>query len=308
MLIYIVIGAVFASVFLLVLASGLLIAAKKSPRSTVIGRLSYYHITQKEGQIMPSFFNRIITPIIRKIASVAEKFSPKGVIESTRHELELAGVLERIGINFFWAVKFLFPVGFLFIFILLLIFFNLPLIVFMMLLALTLISYFFPDIYLRNRIKNRQEEIRRSLPNALDMLTITVEAGMGFDIALSRIASNIKGPLGEVFNKMLKEMSVGLSRREAFQNLAKRTNVPDLDSFIAAVNQAEILGISISKTLRIQASEMRTRRRYRAEEAGIKAPVKLVFPLIFCLFPSLMVVIMGPGFIMIYKNLLGILK
>lgn len=308
MSIYIVIGTVFASVFLLVLASGLLIAAKKSPRSTVISRLSYYHITQKEEQVMPSFFNRVIMLIIRKIAPVAEKFSPKGVIESTRHELELAGVLEKIRISVFWAVKFLFLVGFLFIFILLLIFFNLPLIVYMILLMLTLISYFFPDIYLRNRIKNRQEEIRRSLPNALDMLTITVEAGMGFDIALSRIVSNIKGPLGEVFNKTLKEMDVGLSRKEAFQNLAKRTNVPDLDTFIAAVNQAEILGISISKTLRIQASEMRTRRRLRAEEAGIKAPVKLVFPLIFCLFPALMVVIMGPGIIKIYESLLGFLK
>jgi tight adherence protein C len=308
MSIYIVIGTVFASVFLLVLASGLLIVTKKSPRSTVISRLSYYHITQKEEQVMPSFFNRVIISIIRKIAPVAEKFSPKGVVESTRHELELAGVLERIGINVFWAVKFLFPVGFLFIFILLLIFFNLSLIVFMILLALILVSYFFPDVYLRNKIKNRQEEIRRSLPNALDMLTITIEAGMGFDIALSRIASNIKGPLCEVFNKMLKEMDVGLSRREAFQNLAKRTNVPDLDSFIAAVNQAEILGISISKSLRVQASEMRTRRRLRAEEAGIKAPVKLVFPLIFCLFPALMVVIVGPGLIMIYENLLGIIK
>ena len=308
MLIYIVIGTVFASVFLLVLASGLLIAAKKSPRSTVISRLSHYHITEKEEQVMPSFFNRVIKRIIRKIASVAEKFSPKSVVESTRHELELAGVLERIGINVFWTVKFLFPVGFLFIFILLSIFFNLPLIVSMILLVLTPLSYFIPDVYLRNRIKNRQEEIRKSLPNALDMLTITIEAGMGFDLALSRIVSNIKGPLGEVFNKVLKEMDVGLSRREAFQNLTKRTNVTDLDTFIAAVNQSEVLGISISKTLRIQASEMRARRRHRAEEAGIKAPVKLVFPLILCLFPSLMVVIIGPGFIKIYESILGLVK
>jgi len=308
MLIYIVIGTVFASVFLLVLASGLLIAAKKSPRSTVISRLSHYHITEKEEQVMPSFFNRVIKRIIRKIASVAEKFSPKSVVESTRHELELAGVLERIGINVFWTVKFLFPVGFLFIFILLSIFFNLPLIVSMILLVLTPLSYFIPDVYLRNRIKNRQEEIRKSLPNALDMLTITIEAGMGFDLALSRIVSNIKGPLGEVFNKVLKEMDVGLSRREAFQNLTKRTNVTDLDTFIAAVNQSEVLGISISKTLRIQASEMRTRRRHRAEEAGIKAPVKLVFPLIFCLLPSIMVVIIGPALIKIYESILGLVK
>ena len=308
MLIYIVIGTVFASVFLLVLASGLLITAKKSPRSTVTSRLSYYHITEEEKKVIPSFFDRIITPIIRKIASVAEKFSPKSVVESTRHELELAGVLERIGINVFWTVKFLFPVGFLFIFIILSIIFNLPLVVSMVLLVLTPLSYFLPDVYLRNRIKNRKEEIRRSLPNALDMLNITIEAGMSFNLALSRIVSNIKGPLGEVFNKMVKEMDIGLSRKETFQNLARRTDVPDLDIFISAVNQAEILGISISKTLKTQASEMRDKRKHRAEEAGIKAPVKLVFPLILCLLPSLMVIIIGPGLIRIYNAILGILK
>jgi len=308
MLMYVVIGTVFASVFLLVLSSGLLITAKKNPRSTVIGRLSYYHITEEEKKVIPSFFNRIIASIVRIIASAAKKFSSKSVVESTRYELELAGVLDRIKINVFWTVKFLFPVGFLFIFIMLSIIFNFPLIVFMALLVLTPLSYFLPGVYLRNRIKNRKEQIRRSLPNALDMLTITIEAGMSLNLALSRVVSNIKGPLGEVFNKMLKEMDIGLSRKEAFQNLAKRTNVPDLDTFISAVNQAEILGISISKTLKTQASEMRDKRKHRAEEAGIKAPVKLVFPLIFCLLPSLMVVIIGPGLIKIYESIVGILK
>ena len=137
------------------------------------------------------------------------------------------------------------------------------------------------------------------------MLTITVEAGMGFDAALSRITSNIKGPLGEELNKMLKEMNVGISRREAFHNLVNRTNVQDLDSFVSAIIQAEILGISIGKILRTQASELRVRRSNRAEEAGIKAPLKLVFPLIFCLLPSLIIVIIGPGMIMVFDTLMN---
>jgi tight adherence protein C len=177
-----------------------------------------------------------------------------------------------------------------------------------LLLLLIPISYFLPDIYLRNKANNRQEEIRRSLPNVLDMLTIVVEAGLSFDIALSRVASGIKGPMSEELNKMLKEMNIGLSRREALRNLVKRTNVQDLDSFITAMVQAEILGVPIGKILRIQASEMRTRRSYRAEEEGIKAPIKLTFPLIFCLLPSLMVVILGPGLITIYESLIKFLK
>jgi tight adherence protein C len=164
------------------------------------------------------------------------------------------------------------------------------------------LSYFLPDIFLNSRINSRQEEIRRMLPNALDLLTITVEAGMGFDIALAKVAGNLKGPLGEEFNKMLKEMNIGLSRREAFRNLVKRTNVPDLDSFVTSVIQAEILGIPIGKILRIQASEIRNRRSIKAEEAGIKAPTKLAIPLILCLIPALLAIILGPAVIMLYES------
>jgi len=306
--IYILIGIVFLAVFLLVLSIGLLAIGRKSARSTVVSRLSYYSIHKEEKVIIPSFSDRVIIPILSKIASAIRKISPKGIVGSTKHKLELAGILETVGVNIYLMIKFLFAIGFLIIFILLSIFLDLPLIISVILVVLIPISYFFPDIYLRNKINNRQEEIRRMLPNALDMLTITVEAGMGFDIALSRVASNIKGPLGEEFNKMIREMNIGLPRREAFHNLTRRTNVPDLDTFVTSVIQAEVLGISIGKILRVQASEIRTRRSIKAEEVGIKAPVKLIFPLVFCLLPALMVVIIGPGLIMIYESLLNILK
>lgn len=304
MLLYLIFGAVFSSVFLLVLSSGITVILKKKPGSS-ISRLSYYTTTtQKKEDTIPSFFERMVMPFFKKIAFLVKKISPSGIVDSTRHKLELAGSLEILGVDVYLAIKFLFIVGFLFLFILLVIFFTIPLIVKVMLIVLIPLSYFLPDIYLQSKISARQDEIRRSLPNALDLLTISVEAGMGFDIALAKVAGSIRGPLGEEFSRMLKEMQIGFSRKDAFRNLSKRTDVQDLNSFIVAMIQADVFGISIGKVLRVQASEMRTRRRQKAEESGIKAPVKLVFPLILCLFPSLMTVILGPALIRIYYTII----
>lgn len=306
--VYIIMGVSFLSVFLLVLSVGLIVIARKTRRRTVKSRLAYYS-TQKEEEIeIPPFSERVIMPLLNKAASFIRKLSPGGVVESTRQKLELAGILEKIGVNVYLMIKFLCAVLFLIIFILLFVFLDLTPLLIIALVTLIPLSYLLPDVFLRNKIEKRQEEIRRMLPNALDMLTITVEAGMGFDAALTRVAGNIKGPLGEEFNKMLKEMNIGLTRREAFHNLVKRTSVPDLDSFVSSVIQAEILGISIGKILKIQASEIRNRRSIRAEEAGIKAPVKLALPLIICLVPALLAIIIGPAIVMIYEGFIGFLK
>lgn len=307
MLLYLVLGSVFFSIFLLALFSGMPVVLKRNPRST-ISKLSYYDdTTLKKKDAIPSFFDRMVVPTSTKIASFVKRISPVGVVESTRHRLELAGSLETVGVDVYLAVKFLFPIGFIFLLVILTIFLTIPLILKILLLVLIPLSYFFPDIYLRGRINKRQKEIRRSLPDALDMLTISVEAGMGFDIALSKVAKNIGGVLGEEFNRMLQEMQIGFSRRDAFRNLSKRTDVQDLSSFIVAMIQADILGISIGKVLRVQASEMRIKRRQQAEEKGVKAPVKLVFPLILCLFPSLMTVILGPAAIRIYYAIINVI-
>lgn len=195
------------------------------------------------------------------------------------------------------ALKLLFPVSFFLLDILIFLFLPTSLIVKIVLLAIIPLSYFIPDIYMSGKISRRQGEIRKSLPNALDLLTISVEAGMGFDNALAKVAKNVKGSLGEELNKMLHEIQLGFSRKDAFRNLNRRTEVEDLNTFIVSMLQAETFGLSIGKVLRVQASEMRTKRRQRAEEAGAKAPVKLVFPLIFSLFPALMTVIIGPAVI-----------
>ncbi|MGM0366844.1 MAG: type II secretion system F family protein [Actinomycetota bacterium] len=294
---YLILGSVFFAVFFIVLFSGMPAVVKVKPKRAM-DKLSQYQITpSQQERKQTSFIERMVIPLFGRIAGLVKRLSPANMAESTKHKLELAGIFEKVSVDMYLAIKLLFPIGFFFLALIILLFFSVSGLVVIMLLALIPISYFFPDLYVRSKAGARQEEIKKALPNALDLLTISVEAGMGFDGALARVANNIKGSLGDELNKMLHEIQLGFSRKDAFRNLNRRTEVADLNTFIISMIQAETFGISVGKVLRVQASEMRTRRRQRAEEAGIKAPVKLVFPLIFCLFPALMTVIIGPAVI-----------
>lgn len=164
-------------------------------------------------------------------------------------------------------------------------------------------AFFLPDLWLNSLITKRQKEIRRALPDTLDLLTVSIEAGLGFDAALSKVVKNTDTALSTEFYRLLQEIQLGVSRKEAFKNLEARTEVPELNSFILAILQAEVFGISIGKVLRVQSKEMRIKRRQRAEEMAMKAPVKIVFPLLLCIFPALNIVILGPAAIQIYNNL-----
>jgi tight adherence protein C len=165
------------------------------------------------------------------------------------------------------------------------------------------IGFFLPDILLYNSGTKRQQRIPRELPDALDLLTICVEAGLGFDAALAQVARYSRGPLAAEFARALQEMQIGKSRTEAMRSMADRTTSPELRSFISAMVQSAELGIPIAQVLREQAKEMRVRRRQRAEAQAQKVPVKITFPLILCLFPALLLAIMGPGIIEISKTL-----
>jgi tight adherence protein C len=165
------------------------------------------------------------------------------------------------------------------------------------------IGFFLPDLLLYNSGQRRQQQIPVILPDSLDMLTICVEAGLGFDAALAQVARNTKGPVAAEFSRVLQEMQIGKSRTEALRAMADRTTVPELQAFVSALVQSSEMGIPIAHVLREQAKEMRIRRRQRAEELAQKVPVKITFPLIFCLFPALMVVILGPGVIEIAHTL-----
>jgi tight adherence protein C len=165
------------------------------------------------------------------------------------------------------------------------------------LIALAAISflYFVPDLLIRTRAEKRREAIRLELPNALDQMLISVQAGLGFEAAMARIAQNGTGPLADEFRRTLQDMQVGRARKDAYQAFAARVDSPDLRSFIRAIVQADAYGIAIANVLNAQAREMRTKRRQRAEEHAMKIPVKILFPLIFCIFPTLFIILLGPA-------------
>jgi tight adherence protein C len=164
---------------------------------------------------------------------------------------------------------------------------------------LTCLGYWMADLLLYNVGAKRQEAMRRAAPDALDMLTVCVEAGLGFDAALAKVAANSSGPLAEEFARVIKEVQLGRARREAFADLADRTDIGEIRTFVGALVQADRLGVPIAGVLRQQSGELRLRRRQRAEEAAQKVPVKIIFPVMVCIFPAFFVIVIGPGAIRI---------
>jgi tight adherence protein C len=166
-----------------------------------------------------------------------------------------------------------------------------------------LFGYILPEFWLGRRVRARQHAILLMIPDALDLLTISVRAGLGFDAALAKVVEKLQGPLSDEFRRALAEVRVGKARREALRDIVPRTEVVPLTNFIGAIIQAEQLGVSISKVLQVQSEQLRIERRQRAEEMAAKAPIKMLFPLVGCIFPSLFIVILGPAIILIVLNL-----
>jgi tight adherence protein C len=167
---------------------------------------------------------------------------------------------------------------------------------------LTLLGYTAPSAAIAARASKRQKEIRKALSDTMDLLTISVEAGLGFDAALGQVVRNVPGPLSDEISRMLQEMQIGVSRTESLRHLTERTEVPELDGFVLSMIQADKYGVGVAKVLRSQSQELRQKRRQRAEETAQKVPLKLLFPTIFMLLPALFVVILGPGVIKIYES------
>ena len=165
------------------------------------------------------------------------------------------------------------------------------------------IGFFVPDYWLGTRIKARQKAILLAIPDTLDLLTISVKAGLGFDAALGKVIEKTEGPLSDEFRRALAEVRIGKPRRDALKEMVARTNVPALTNFIGAIVQAEQLGVAIANVLEVQSEQLRIERRQRAEEMAAKAPIKMLFPLVGCIFPSMFIVILGPAMILIVKNL-----
>jgi tight adherence protein C len=165
------------------------------------------------------------------------------------------------------------------------------------------LGWYFPIIYLKQKSAKRQKDITRALPDVLDLLTVSIEAGLGFDAGVAKVVEKSEGALAEEFGKTLHEIRMGKGRRDALRDLGRRTGNRDLIGFVSAIVQADQLGVSIGNVLRIQSDDLRGRRKARAEEQAMKAPIKILFPLILFIFPSLFIIILGPAIITIFDTL-----
>lgn len=235
------------------------------------------------------------------LRALALRLSPSGTIARLQHQLDLAGNPARWNPDRVLAVKGL---GLVVLGVLgLLLGAHKPALLIVFAIVGAAAGFFLPDVLLYNSGLKRQQRIQVNLPDAMDMLTVCVEAGLGFDAALAQVARNTSGPLAAELARALQEMQIGKSRTEALRAMAERTTATELRAFASALVQAGELGISVAGVLREQAKEMRIKRRQRAEEQAQKVPVKILFPLIACLFPALFVVIIGPGAITIATTL-----
>ena len=292
---------------LLLAAAGMRLSDRAEVRSTM-GVVSSQTLTPlsvvASEQDVRSFFERALAPVLRKTIDLGRSLTPPGYVKSAQRRLTLAGRSHRVDLDRFLAGRLVtiaaIPVM-LGLVVLLPVASRTRFILFLVVAVLLALG---PEAILNRRVQARQDAIRLQLPDILDLLTISVEAGLGFEQALSCTVVTVPGALSEEFARMLQETRLGMSRREALEGIAERTDVAELRAFLVALNQAETLGISIVHILRAQSVEIRLAQRMRAQEKAQKAPVKMMFPLVFCIFPSLFIVIVGPAAIQIYNQVL----
>jgi tight adherence protein C len=259
----------------------------------------------RKRELAIPFFQRVLVPTLKGVGSMGRKFTPASVTERLSKELVYAGSPVGWDAERVLAMKLMAAAVFAGLsFVASRLGGLSPFRGIVLMLLMAYVGYYLPEWILRSKSGTRQKAMQRALPDALDLLSITVEAGLGFDAAVARVARQAGGPLGEEFHRVLQEMQIGKTRADALRDLADRTSIPELKSFVLAMVQADIFGISIAKVLAVQAREMRIKRRQRAEEQAQKVPVKIVFPLILCIFPSLFIVLLGPAMITIYQNIL----
>ncbi len=249
-----------------------------------------------------SFAERAVAPVVERLGRGALRFTPQGWMARTEKRLAVSGWDSRMDLSAWAATRVVAAVGGLLLGVLVaLLVPEVPRI--LVISVFTFMGVIAPEAMLTRRIDERRDAIQRDLPDVIDLLVISVEAGLGFEAALGRVVQTVPGELSDEFARMLQETRVGVRRNEAMRQLAERTDVDDLNSFILAINQADTFGVSVSRMLRVQADEIRVRRRQRAQEKAFAAPVKMVFPLVLCIFPSLFVVLLGPAVINIFDKL-----
>jgi tight adherence protein C len=306
-----IIGIVLA--IALVLAVVLVIVGMRAPEAQdpIQARLAEFSVREQpvsleEIELSQAFYERIILPFFNRIGRLASRFTPQATLESARRKLEMAGNPMQMDPAFFLAMRSVLAVlfgGSLFAV------FAITRRNWAQGLAISavfmVIGFYFPDLWLTSRIKRRQKGIFRAMPDALDLLTICVEAGLGFDAAMAKVHEKWDNDLALELGRVIQEIRLGKLRRDALRDMSERLGVAELTSFVAAVIQSEQLGVSMAKVLRIQSDQMRVRRRQMAEEEAHRLPVKMVFPIGLLIFPSLLIILLGPAAMLMLRSPLG---
>ena len=262
----------------------------------------------EEIELSQPITERVIFPAARKFGEFASRFTPQNALQDTARKLELAGNPRGLDPTVFLAARF-FAAGGMFIFLVFI--FAIGSVDWpasrkiLITVGFSLFGFFVPNLLLQSKIDRRQKEIRKAMPDALDLLTICVEAGLGFDGAMAKVNQKWDNELSLAFGRVLREIQLGKLRREALRDMADRIGIPEMTSFVAAIIQSEQLGVSMAKVLRIQSDQMRIKRRQRAEEEAHKAPVKMLFPMVLLIFPSLLIILLGPAGLILMTSAFG---
>jgi tight adherence protein C len=295
---------------LLALAIGLILwtlLASADEKATVrasLRQLDGYEVDNvRDQELLKPMSERTVEPFVNRLVAIGKRLTPEGYTEKVRARLTASGNTSPDAVDRFIAIK---VVGFALAPVMIFLVFGVLKMGGMMGLIvaalLAMVAVYGPDAILNRRVEERQHEIKHMLPDVLDLLVISVEAGLGFEQALDRTVGSVPGALTQEFARMLGEVRAGASRANAMRAMEKRTDVPELRSFVLAILQADTFGVSIGRVLRAQADEMRIKRRQMAQEKAQKAPVKMMIPMVFCVFPALFVVVIGPAIINIQNS------
>jgi tight adherence protein C len=304
------VGCVFGAIVLV----GIFVDLNQSERRRAVRLLesqvagtSTENVNLREQHLSDSFTRRIVVPVVAGASRIARRVTPIDARDRVARKLLLAGSPAGWDAERILAFKIigLFGAAILGVFLTTVIGDLSPFIRFVLIGLLAFVGFVAPDSMLNRRVEERQKEVLRTLSDTLDLLTISVEAGLSLNAAIAQVVQNVPGVLSSEFARMLQEIQLGVPRADAFRNLAERTDVDELNAFALAMIQADVFGVSIASVLRTQAQQLRIKRRQRAEAKAQQTPVKIVFPLILCILPALFVVIVGPGAIQIWESFIN---
>jgi tight adherence protein C len=257
-------------------------------------------------ELSQPFMERVVYPAAKRFGELAQRFTPQNAITQTRRKLDMASAPRWLEPTVFLASRLIFGVllglGMFFVFSLSPNISPFSLTSLLLTGLFAFIGFFLPNLLVDRRIHQRQRVVLNAMPDALDLLTICVEAGLGFDAAMKKVVEKWDNELSIAFARVLQEVQVGKLRREALRDMSDRLGIAEMDSFVAAVIQSEQLGVSMSRVLRVQSDAMRIKRRQRAEENAQRAPIKMLLPMVFLIFPTIVIILLGPAVLQIIRS------